>query len=413
MKQKNQLKQRMVPKPDTKLSHKFNRQHAQAIEMLSWNIDELFMYLKEQSYNNPYLKANIQDTSVYENALAFQSNERTLHDEVFEQISYSNEILDTSLCEFMMMNLDSNGYFTCTYDELIKQSRTNKEEIDHHLQILRTFEPFGVFAFSLQECLQLQCKANDNPIASLAYDVCNYLEDVALQKWNTIADTLSCSVDEVQKAVTFIRSLNPKPAANYSTVAIYSRPEFVITVNDDEIHIEPIDEQKNLQLDLHSLDASNEAMKTMLQDARNIINNYQRRSLTLLQMMNCITDIQKGFFLNNDPIQPCTLSVVANRCQLSISTISRALSNKTFEFQNRYYQMKDFISCKGKDGYSQNEVISIIKKYIALEDPMQPLSDSSLSKLLKDNYNLDISRRTIAKYRDIAHIFNSTQRKRS
>lgn len=409
------MKQTLIPKLDVSLKGKFNQAKSQSLKILSCNNDELRVYLNEQMNHNPYLNYTYGSDVDSDAFLEYDHSSKNLYDEIMEQARLSKYNPNEDICEYLIFQLDSNGYFKCSYQELLKASDYPTDVVKKHIAILRTFEPHGLFAFDLRECLQIQCKLSKLPASDTAFILCSYLEELALHHYDEIIDKTELTLDEIEEGYRFIKTLNPKPAANYISDTIYINPEFKISVDDGKINIQLLND--DLNINFNALEESNESkeiqefLKVQRAQVQNIMNSIQKRNMTLLQIMQYICDIQKDFFLYRAPIKHLTLAMIANNCNLHISTISRAISNKSFEFNQQYYPLKKMLSNGGIDNISADEIKKKIKFIIDNENKLRPYSDERIKDLLKEE-GINISRRSVTKYRESLYIFNSTKRKK-
>ncbi|MEG0330579.1 MAG: RNA polymerase factor sigma-54 [Longicatena sp.] len=410
------MKQVLIPKPNLQINKGFNRAQSQSLQILAYSNEELITFLKEQVVNNPFLKCSFSNTEVDEDAfLAYDHTTPSLYDTIMKQVHLSQYKLEDDICEYLLMQLDSNGYFKDKYEVLIAEHQYSESLLQHHIAILKTFEPIGCFSFSLKECLEIQCTHLDNIHKDNAYMICSYLEDVALENWDKLSKTTKLDKDSIQQAYTLIKTLNPKPAANYSQDAIFMEPEFKIEIENGKVVIALLNE--DLQISFCADETKNDSrevrafMKKQRQEVESMMSQIQKRNTTLLQIMQCICEIQIDFFLNGGNLKHCTLDMISKMCKLHISTVSRSISNKTCEFHQHYYALKSFLSSGGVATFSTQQIKDKIKKYIAEEDKNKPLSDEHLRQKLL-NEGIPISRRAVSKYREACYIFNSIKRKR-
>ncbi|MEG0274882.1 RNA polymerase factor sigma-54 [Amedibacillus sp. YH-ame10] len=409
------MKQTLIPKPEISLQTKFHKGKSDSLRILSYSNDELRVFLQEQMNEHPYLQVQgfqvEQDSDAY---LEYDHSKRSLYDEVMEQVHLYNGKIDEELCEYLLSQLDSNGYFRVKKDQLYHHSPYHKAQIQAHLNILHTFEPVGIFAFDLKDCLQIQCKNSEEADAQIAYTLCNYLEDLALRRWQHIAEETHLCKEELERGFHFIQTCNPKPAANYSIETIFVNPEFKIDVVDETVNIQLLNDDLSLSFQMdESMKESKELTSFMRQQralVKNLQQSIQKRNMTLLQIMQYICDVQHDFFLNHGPLQHLTLAMIAQNCGLHVSTISRAIANKSFEFENKYYTLKKMLANGGSEQSVKEEIKKRLLVLIDEEDKHHPYSDEDLRKLL-ENEGILISRRAVSKYREACFIFNSSKRR--
>lgn len=402
------MKQQLIPKHKLLLTKKYNNIFKDYLNILSLNNDELILFLKEFSNENTFFEyKETIDKDIY---LNYVQNSTSLYDVLIEQIRMSNKLYNQECCEYLIFQLDSNGYFK--NKDFYNHPFYSKEEIDYHINLLQNCEPYGCFTNNLKECLQLQCLHSNDKRAEIAYKLCNYLEEIVSNKLDIIINELNLSKEEIFDSFHFIQTLNPKPAANFAVQAIYTSVEFKIEIIDQKIQISLQQEDFNLIFDPDNTNENleiQEYIKKQKHQYKQIINAIKKRNTTLLLIMQAICEHQKDFFLNHGHLNHLTMQEIANTCDLHVSTVSRAIQNKAFEFENQFYSLKKMFTHSGTN-VSEQEIKSKIVQYIKNENSRRPLSDEKIRlKLLKEN--IEISRRTVQKYREQCHIPNASKRK--
>lgn len=371
------MKQNITVKPELKIKQTFNHQTFNSLKILSLNSHELTPYLLDIAKGNPFLSIDQYDS------LSYDTKQESLYDHFKKELFMTHQNVDDEILINLISMLDSNGYF--------KEEPVDSKEI----HILQRLEPKGCFSRNLKECLSVQCENHPNALL-----LCNYLNELANEEFNKITQETKLSTQEIQEAYAFIQALNPKPAAQFSKDASYSTCE--IKINED-LSLEYLN--SDIQIHFEDLKQVSEELREYRNEAKQIVSSLEKRRITLIQIMSVLCDIQKDFFLENKPLHHCTLHIVAQKCNLHPSTISRAIQNKNFEYKNRYYPIHSLF-CHSNEDQIKNEILNIIKD----EDISHPYSDEKIRKIL-ENQNLHLSRRTIQKYREQMNIKNSTQRK--
>lgn len=403
------MKQQLIPKQKLEQTQKYNQKFQKSLNILSLNNEELKIYLKEQMTSLPFLSFSHSENTSF--LIESNAKEETLYDVLMKQIPYFDPPLNQEICDYLISQLDSNGYFKLNKKELLKQANFPAVLIDATLSALQQCEPYGCFAFSLAECLKLQCLQNSHPASETALILCDYLQDIVNGQLSRVSEATGFSLDEIREGFHFIQSLNPKPAAQYAQMAIYAQPELKVSLVDSKIKIECNDADLQLTFDALNNQESKEVQKFMRSQrkaAQELMNALQKRNATLIQIMQVICEIQSDYFLNNGNLKPMTLQQVAQKCDLHVSTISRAIANKSFEFNQRYILLKKMFT-HGGTNTSEGKIKERMIDYIEHEGS-EPYSDEDLRKLLAKE-EIFVSRRTIAKYRESCRILNSTQRK--
>ncbi|MFV0381575.1 MAG: hypothetical protein ACK5KR_05085 [Breznakia sp.] len=401
------MKQRLIPKPMQTQKLNFHAKQNSALHILEMSNDALCLYQHEFSYVS-LKQASTVDADAY---LAYDHKEKTLRDEILEQVRFSKHKLDEDVCEYLLSRLDGNGYFKASLKAICETSVYDTNVIINHLAILRTFEPHGCFAFSLAECLKIQCILHKEAIAKQAFMVCDYLEDVAIGDIQHIVASTALTETKVLESIHFIQSLTPKPAINYAHTASILHPECLVEVKDENIHVSLIDQ------DLCTLEPIDDTVNISVQLKKDrkkwetFLSLVEKRNITMLQVMQAITEVQRAFFIEDEALKTCTLEMISKKCGFHTSTVLRAISNKTCLFHKRYYPLKSFFMHGGNSMYTQAQMKERIAFYIEHENKQNPLSDEKLRlKLAEDG--MYIARRTIMKYREQMFIFSSVKRKR-
>jgi len=435
----------------------------QAITVLQLNSLELDQYVKEQMESNPVLevteetvkplkdekeqdinwKEYIEDHDnrhyapnpynpdreefSYENII---SKEATLQEHLLFQFHLTSvEGKYNEIGEFIINNLDENGYLTISTDILAKDLNEEPHMVEGILKIIQTFDPSGVGARDIQESLLIQLKNLNikEPIVYLVVE--HYLEMVGSNKYPEIAKELRIPVQQVQEICDFIRSLEPKPGRQFITnqnkyivpdvIVRKIQNEYVVVYNDSSVpRLYIRDDYRKMVLSGDNIQCGD--TKKYLNDKLNaavwLIKNIEQRKQTIYRVVENIIEKQKDFFEHGKKfLKPLTLKEVAEELEVHESTVSRATNGKYVQTPAGTFELKFFFSSgvnvSGGESLSSNSIKDYIKELINEEDPKKPLSDEKITKYLQ-NKGISISRRTVAKYRDNLRILSSSKRKR-
>ena len=414
-------------KLEAKITHtithkqKLSQKQQYALSVLSMNEQQLKEEIDQALEENPLLEVDdtLYQTSssqdIYEHASAIVSKEKDLRQILEEQLQFCNQPILHDLAFFLIDSLDTNGYLTISTQELMSLFSYNEDEIEDTIAVLQTFEPSGIFARNLQESLLIQLCNGDIPYSPIAIQIVNeYLEDVACNRWSKISTELNISMDELRDAITLIRSLSPKPASPFHSSAQPIRPVARIHVADQSIHIEFLQKTSFLKINQEYANLKDEVasayIKVPTSNAQTLLSALQKRESTLDAILKSICKYQQDYFLYHKELIPLTLKDISKEIDLHESTISRAISNKVIEFEQRYIPMKAFFPARLESGQSATGTIQRIKEIIRSEHPKKPYSDANIAKLL-EREGVQISRRTVAKYRELAKLGTAQQRK--
>lgn len=356
------------------------------------------------------------------------SQEKNLHEHLQFQLTIS-PVSDKKklIAEYLIGNLDANGYLQGEVAEHAGFLGVKVAEVLDALELIQTFEPSGIGARTLKECLLLQLRELEN-INSVARQIIEgYLPELARGRYREIAHKLGISMKELQEAVDFIRKLNPKPGASFSgsgeiryivpdVIVEKVEGEYIIVINDNIPHLFINPFYQNL-LRSGCEENVNSFIKKKLERALWLLRSIEQRRMTLYKVTEQIINIQKPFLEKGIHfLKPLTLKDVAEKIGMHESTVSRATTNKYVQTPRGLYALKFFFSSsvgglKGEE-YSAVSIKAHLKKLIEEEKPASPYSDQQLKELL-EKQGIQLSRRTITKYRQEMGIPSSSQRRRA
>jgi len=339
---------------------------------------------------------------------------------------------DLKIASFIIGSLDGDGYLRRDVESLTDDIsfrlniETTPEKIESILKIIQDFEPVGIGARSLQECLLLQIRAkNPTRERQLAETILSdYFEEFSKKHYEKIKNRLSIDDDELRAAQEEIIRLNPRPGGeiddSYSEQIQQIIPDFLLEERDGELSISmPKFSIPELKVNKRYADilmtsssqssrAGKEAasfVKQKLDSAKWFVEAIRQRHNTLFNTMNAIMDFQKEFFLSGDEakLRPMVLKNIAEKTNLDISTISRVVNCKYVQTNFGIYSLKYFFSEglmneKGEE-VSTREIKKVLSDSIGLEDKKKPLTDEELVEVLALK-GYKVARRTVAKYRE-------------
>lgn len=361
---------------------------------------------------------------------------QSLHEYLLQQLGL-RELSDSSMkiAEYIIGNIDDDGYLrrdlTAIADDLVFQAGqdVSEKEIESILKIIQDFEPAGIGARNLQECLLLQLDRKEKtPIVNLAINIISsYFEDFTRRHYDKILRSLSIEEAELKKAINEITSLNPKPGSSWGnsldTAMNLVIPDFIVEANNGELtlsmnnrgipdmHINREyaemfqDYTGNKANQTSEMREAVQFVKQKLDSAQWFIDAIKQRQETLQRTMEVIILLQHEFFLTGDEatLRPMILKDVAERTGYDISTISRVSNSKYVQTNFGVFSLKYFFSesmqTDSGEEISTREVKKIMKEHIESEDKRKPLTDEELANILKGNGYI-IARRTVAKYRE-------------
>ncbi len=430
----------------------------QAIQILQFNNQELVDYVQNELLENPVLEAEkeydtqevdirekIREADYEEESFKqweyspdedddytyeqYVSEEDTLTDYLFMQLQFSNlKGKHAAIGKYIIEAVDDNGYLTASVEEIAKAVDAEIEDVEDTLNFIQTFDPAGIAARNLRECLIIQLAAKGLLTDEIEYIIENMLEDLADNKIAHIAKTLNMKNQEVQQIADLIKTLEPKPGRLFSSgeTTRYVIPdifvekindEFVVTNNDTSVPKLMVSSYYNkLSAEADKDEELNKYLNDRFNAAVWLIKSIEQRKQTIYNVASAVVKYQQDFFDKGEKyLKTLTLKQIAEEVGVHESTVSRSINGKYMQSPRGVFELKYFFpsGVSGGDGagVSSNSVKSIIKEIINGEDPRKPYSDQDMVEILKDK-GIDISRRTVAKYREGMNILSSSKRRR-
>jgi len=351
---------------------------------------------------------------------------KSLYDHLYEQLGLTNASDSQFLiAEAIISSLDTDGYFKIPVKEFAASLKVTEEEVMSSLRLIQSFDPPGVCARDLRECLFIQLQNMPNPDMIVVQIVRDYFKLLEQRKHKELASRLGISLDELKNHLKEISNLEPIPARQFDTKKVkYIIPDiivqkfdgkFYIMLNDDQLPSLRINEfYKKVMKTENMTDDVKTFLSEKYNDARLLISSLEKRRSTIYLVMEKILEMQIGFF-NDGPqfLKPLTLKDVADEVNLHESTISRVTTSKYVDTPWGIYELKYFFSNsiqKTSGGVkSAQSVKELIKEIIENESGDKKLSDQKIVDILS-NKGIKIARRTVAKYRKNLKIFSSYDR---
>ena len=389
---------------------------------------EIIKYLDKDDYKVKNYGAKVENEEI--SPFYYIAEEKSLKDYLKEQIGEFNEkceILD--ICKYMVENLDTKGYLSVSLFDICKELAISDKDAETALKILQSLEPQGIGARNLKECLKIQLHNLDIDDENIYKIIDNYLELLAENKYNSIAKELRVTVSEVQKYGDIIKTLEPKPSRGFYTgeTVKYIVPDAYINKFDGQYFIS-MNEDVLPKLNINSLYKeiiknekdveAVEYVKDKLNSAMFLIKSIEQRKNTVYRVLEEILVVQKEYFDRGaEYLKPMTLKEIANNLEMHESTISRAIREKYVSVNNgKVIKIKDLFttgiaSVVGGEDISTTNIKKAIKEMVDNEDQKKPLSDQIICNRLNIE-GMNISRRTVAKYREELQIKSSSKRKR-
>jgi len=350
----------------------------------------------------------------------------SLADHLYEQLRLSVSEADVRLAaEEIIGNLDEDGYLRATLAEMADKTRLSAAVFEKALALVQTFDPPGVAARDLRECLLIQLREQTDP-DPLAIEILeSHFEAFQRCKYPEIARALKRDPDRVQEAVEEIANLEPKPGRRFAPsdtryvvpdVYVYKTDDgYAIVLNDDGIPRLRINPYYRSMLGRDKDDGARRYVEDRLRSAIWLIKSVHQRQRTLYRVTDSIVKFQKEFLDHGLPqLRPLSLRDVAEDIGMHESTVSRVTTNKYVQTPQGLFELKFFfhsgIATGRGEMVSSISVKKMIQDLVAQENLQKPLSDQEITRSLKQG-GLSIARRTVAKYREELGILPSHQRK--
>jgi len=434
LKQRTELRKLLVP------------ELKQSLRILSLPLFDLKAVVQEESENNPFLEEaphprekvkltkdfppTQQRSTSADPDLRFNLLTRrvSLQDILLRQLGmFANTDEEISIGQEIIGNIDENGYLKASLQDLSLALNVAEDKIEGVLKLIQQFEPAGIAARTPAECLLIQLKVTNEFDPLLKRIVEFHLEDVAKKSYNHIAKTLKEPLEKIEPLIKKILKLNPKPGCNYSTQEIQriipdviireKRNELEITINDEDIPSLKISETYKEMLKNNKLQPRDKEFLTQrLNSALAILKAISKRKFTLRKIVEAIVEAQPDAVRENlSHLKPLTFKDIAQKVKLHETTVCRGVMNKYVELPFGLVALKDFFSSHihshSGEAVSSTHIKKLIKELIEQEDKKRPLSDQNIARILSQEKNLKVSRRTVAKYRDELKILSLTFRK--
>jgi RNA polymerase sigma-54 factor len=363
-----------------------------------------------------------RDDLPFENMVRSQSS---LADHLDEQLRFASE--DSAIRRIgaeIIGNLDEDGYLRAELTELAQRCQVTVEEVERVLALVQGFDPPGVAARTVQECLLIQLKTDPNPDPVSVEIVEQHFEDLSRRRYPDIARALKLPLDRVMESVEEIMGLEPKPGRRFGgadtryivpdVVVQKMGTEYVVLLNEDGIPRLRVNALYRSLLK-NSGDEARQYVEQKLRSAVWLIKSVDQRQRTLRKVTQSIVKFQREFLDKGLPyLRPLSLRDVGEDISMHESTISRVTTNKYVETPQGLFELKFFfhsgIASGDGEMVSSISVKKMIQDLLANEDPSKPLSDQEVAQILKGRA-LVIARRTVAKYREELGILPSHQRR--
>jgi len=373
-----------------------------------------------------------EDESIYQG-----SSTETLHEYLMWQLQLTPfSPTDEAIAIAIVEAVDDSGILTLSCEEILEsfnqendgEDEVELDEIEAVLKRIQLFDPVGIAARSLQECLCIQLNQFDKDTPFLNETkmiLTDHIDLLAARDYRTLMKKTKLKEDELKEIMTLIHTLSPKPAdtivreeseyviPDVSVKKVKGR--WVVELNPDSIPKIRVNSQYAAMSRTVKSSGDSQFIRSHLQEAKWFIKSLESRNDTLLKVTNCIVQQQQAFFEHGpEAMKPMVLNDVAEMVEMHESTISRVTTQKYMHTPRGIFELKYFfsshVSTENGGECSSTAIRALIKKLIAAENSAKPLSDSKIADILAEQ-GIKVARRTIAKYRESLAIPPSNQRK--
>jgi len=409
---------------DQTLEELAEKEKEEEVEVDEENVGEVELEKEKDEINWEEI---LNDEDNYEFRLPREKNEDenervevqqdTLTDHLMSQLHMVGLTPEEELIgEYIIWNINNVGYLDVDVETIAENLEEDVEVIERVLDVIQQFDPPGIGARNLQECLLIQLYQEETPNDLVIKMIRDHFDDFKNMRYERLAKDLMVDLEIIKRNMDYVKKLNPKPGLGYVTFGNqYVIPDIEVRNEDGEFKIYMHDfnipqlriNNKYRKMMLDKKKTSKEArdyIRQRLESARWLINSIHQRRATILRTVETIIEKQKDFFEHGpEHLKPMILKDIADEIGMDISTISRVTNGKYIQTEYGVFELKSFFSEKyrrsdGED-VSNKKVKNIIKEMIEKESPKKPLNDQKISEILNEQ-GYPVARRTVAKYRE-------------
>ncbi len=360
---------------------------------------------------------------------AFIAPKKSLRDHLLWQFLMTKpSIPEEPIASLIVGNLNKDGFLDSTVEEIAMMSNSSAEAVEDLLAKMQSFDPVGVCARDLKECLLIQANHIGFENTIVTDIISNHLPDLEKKNYKGICKALKTNMDEVVSAVNVIKAFEPKPGRQFSDetpqyinpdIYVYKlEDDFVIMLNDDGMPKLRVNSfyKRTISRGKKISGEAADYIQDKIRSAAWLIKSIHQRQKTIYKVMESILGFQREFFEQGIAhLKPMVLRDVAQDIGMHESTISRVTTNKYAYTPQGIYELKYFFNSSIRRAHGGNiasaSVQEKIRQIILNEDPKKPYSDDKIAQLLKLDHHIHIARRTVAKYREMLKVLPSNKRK--
>lgn len=379
----------------------------------------------DNNYKPPQQGSGNEEIMNYENVITTQ---QTLLEHLMWQAKmYGFNDEELNIAEIIINYIDDDGYLLTPLQEIAESEKVSVQDLEDVLPFVQEFDPPGVGARDLKECLLIQAKVLEEDTTDMVHLINNHLKDLEKRNYDAMAKAMSRDVREIVEMCKIIFQMDPKPGRSFAPqdthyvtpdVYIYKvGDDYVVSLNEDGLpRLKISNFYKNMLSSASGNKNTQEYIQDKLKSAVWLIKSIHQRQRTIYKVTEAIVRHQRDFLDKGAAfIKPMVLRDIANDIGMHESTVSRVTTNKYAHTHQGIFELKYFfnsgISTSDGDSMASESVKLKIKDLVGKENPKNPLSDQEIVDELKKEGIL-IARRTVAKYRDILKILPSSRRKK-
>lgn len=435
-----------------KLTQKLSQKMVQAINVLQMNTEALDHYMMEAYMNNPVLeikknnnhladwskysqynkstKSSIRDENNWDDEkdnskTAFVKGHTDTEDLFIQWHAKKLDEDNERIGEWLIYNINNKGYLDMDMLEVSERYHIPMDRLEQVLDKVQELEPAGIGSRNLSERLLIQLRRKGLSTPILEKLVMKYLEELGEKRWQQICKKLGISMEQLKSYLTIIQTLTPiLTLEDNHKETLYIKPQVKVVTVDGRLEVQYIEEKaltlfipqyyQVLLADSQIDDSTKTYLKHNMDKAVWLFRNIEERKHNIMKIATCILDKQVDFIKYGKAyMKSMTQKEVANALELSVSTVSRIVNGKYMDTPRGVFELKYFFS-SGIDG-NQDDISAIavkskIRELIEGENKKRPLSDEKIKACLRE-WDIEVSRRTVAKYRTGLGILNASKRK--
>lgn len=401
--------------------HQIYQKQIEKNQILQMDVQQLLAHIEKISFENPLIDTDdmIESTSDIGKEFDIDSLSRKSEQSLKENIHWqliNKDIDNKELVESLVELLDDNGYLRLSIEDICTCLKCDEKEYIEAKNALSKLEPPGLGAVTLKECLLLQLERLEETedIYKTKQLIEECLEDLSKSHYHAVYKKLGISQNKVRELLQIILTLNPRPASGFSSSIEVNYPVPDIIIKDNAVQLNPvIYKDININTSYLSLESESKETKKYIESKLKQVSWLQQcltqRKNLLYDIAVFLLDYQQDFFMNGGTCHPLMQKDLAMLLGVHESTISRAIKDKYIYCDKGFILLSDLIP-RGTEDTSVDSIKETIKEVILNEDKNKPLSDQKITNLLKEK-GIEISRRTVAKYRSELNIPDASGRK--